>query len=385
MTLFYPDIASYQAGIDLSGAPAVSAKATEGTGYTNPYFGSFKAEAAKHSTYFFAYHFLTHGNGAAQADYAYAVVGRIPLMLDFEPSGTSPTVADAEAFIDRYRARGGIVYFLYLPQWYWVRLGSPSLRPFADRKMLLVSSHYGDGYTDANSGAGWQPYGGMTPTVWQFTSSKLFNGMAIDFNAYRGTLTQFKALVSTGKLPADEHPTLSLNDTGDAVRLLQQRLNVWGAKLAVDGDFGPATLAAVKGFQSSHNLTADGIVGPLTWAALLKNPPTDFTYGPPVGLQVTVGRTSAKFAWQPPEMPEGTPIPAYYLVYVYNTTGGKPCSRSTQVASYPRVATASPFQGGSLGKLGGKPTTYTVHVVASGPDNSHIRPYTYAEATFTYN
>ncbi len=44
---------------------------------------------------------------------------------------------------------------------------------------------------------------------------------------------------------------------------LQRRLGV-----AADGDFGPITLRAVKGFQVSHGLVVDGIVGPATRAAL---------------------------------------------------------------------------------------------------------------------
>src|SRR5271166_2015472 len=39
-------------------------------------------------------------------------------------------------------------------------------------------------------------------------------------------------------------------------------------KLDVDGDLGPATIAAVKAFQTSHGLVPDGIVGPKTLAAL---------------------------------------------------------------------------------------------------------------------
>ena len=55
---------------------------------------------------------------------------------------------------------------------------------------------------------------------------------------------------------------------GDSVKLLQQKLNAMGAKLDVDGKFGPKTEAALKKFQASHGLGADGQAGPKTFAAL---------------------------------------------------------------------------------------------------------------------
>lgn len=41
--------------------------------------------------------------------------------------------------------------------------------------------------------------------------------------------------------------------------------------MAVDGRFGPATERAVKAWQAAHGLTADGLAGAGTWAALLVN------------------------------------------------------------------------------------------------------------------
>ena len=62
--------------------------------------------------------------------------------------------------------------------------------------------------------------------------------------------------------------TLKRGNNGDQVVVLQHLLNVEGYKLTIDGDFGAKTEAAVKAFQKAKGLTADGIVGPKTWAAL---------------------------------------------------------------------------------------------------------------------
>ncbi|MEV7045060.1 peptidoglycan-binding protein [Amycolatopsis sp. NPDC051061] len=65
-------------------------------------------------------------------------------------------------------------------------------------------------------------------------------------------------------------PLVQNGGTGTDVKALQYLLNSQhNAGLTVDGDFGPATLAAVKSFQTAHGLTADGAVGPNTWSALV--------------------------------------------------------------------------------------------------------------------
>lgn len=56
-----------------------------------------------------------------------------------------------------------------------------------------------------------------------------------------------------------EHPT----------KTIQHLLRARGHSVVVDGEFGANTTAAVKAFQTSRGLAADGIVGPLTWAALV--------------------------------------------------------------------------------------------------------------------
>lgn len=55
-----------------------------------------------------------------------------------------------------------------------------------------------------------------------------------------------------------------------AVKALQVQLRQKsGARMAVDGSFGPATRAAVLAFQRAHGIRRTGAVGPATWSRLL--------------------------------------------------------------------------------------------------------------------
>ena len=65
--------------------------------------------------------------------------------------------------------------------------------------------------------------------------------------------------------------TLRMGSGGEDVRTLQSTLKQLGfLNGAADGKFGAATREAVKRFQQSAGLSADGVVGAATWAALPK-------------------------------------------------------------------------------------------------------------------
>jgi len=64
-------------------------------------------------------------------------------------------------------------------------------------------------------------------------------------------------------------PTISVGATGDAVRRLERALRrTPDLGLTVDGVFTTQLEAVVKAFQGGAGLVVDGVVGPLTWAAL---------------------------------------------------------------------------------------------------------------------
>ena len=64
-------------------------------------------------------------------------------------------------------------------------------------------------------------------------------------------------------------PVVQNGSQGHPIRTLQFLLRARGHNLTVDGMFGPATEAAVKAFQTSKGMPADGIVSAQTWSTLI--------------------------------------------------------------------------------------------------------------------
>ena len=119
-----------------------------------------------------------------------------------------------------------------------------------------------------------------------------------------------------------ESKAMRMGATGDLVESLQRtlkaRLSPPGS-ISVDGDFGPATEAAVKAFQKQEKIEATGVVDEATWKALgalieqdqpsqapqvvnsekLEKKPSDDPFGPP---QVTCT------AWTIVDKASGDPI-----------------------------------------------------------------------------
>lgn len=119
-------------------------------------------------------------------------------------------------------------------------------------------------------------YGSETEeAVRSFQSSK---GLTVDgivgpqtSAALRGGSTAFADNFKTSSISSEsssssgEEESEASSETGSSspVARLQKAL-----KLTPDGEFGPATEAAVRRLQARHGLTVDGVVGPATWSLL---------------------------------------------------------------------------------------------------------------------
>ncbi|MFH8886380.1 peptidoglycan-binding protein [Streptomyces californicus] len=119
---------------------------------------------------------------------------------------------------------------------------------------------------------------GATVVVIQHLMNQRGYGLAVD-GAYGSVsadavkrFQRSKGLTADGQVGPATWPklvyTLRQGADGSHVRALQAALNKRSAGLAVDGGFGSATRSAVRAYQSVNRLVVDGEAGPVTWRAL---------------------------------------------------------------------------------------------------------------------
>lgn len=81
---------------------------------------------------------------------------------------------------------------------------------------------------------------------------------------------------ATTSAPKGSKPWLQRGSRGAQVKEVQAVVGV-----TQDGQYGPQTEAAVRAWQASNDMHVDGVVGPVTWAAMTAEPKADPTPATP--------------------------------------------------------------------------------------------------------
>lgn len=228
------DISSHQAGLNVAGlwADFVIVKATEGGDYVNPYMGSQANATLGASKRLGFYHFARPGDAAAQARYFVSAVGSLrakaTLWLDWEANAVEQGPGWAKTFLDTVRSLTGSTPGIYMngsavngydwsavasqyPLWY---AGGPDY------------SDYGSSYSDPAVPN--VSYWGA-PLIHQYTEDGRLPGYSgtLDLNRLRDR-TAWDRMIGGGA-----SATVYAAASGEA-------------QLAVDGEYGAATVGRLK-------------------------------------------------------------------------------------------------------------------------------------------
>lgn len=167
---------------------------------------------------------------------------------------------------------------------------------------------------------------------------------------------------------------LSLGSTGRIVRAWQSELDALVARedaVAMDGIFGPLTEEATEAFQWRMHIGVDGIVGPVTWSAMVR---------------ALAGRATPECATKNLRASVGAPEAAAgsALVPLRLTNVG---ARSCETGGYPGVSYTTGPEGAQVGSAAVRVAVPPPRVVVLAPGQTatamlrEASPYGYSRAS----
>jgi len=213
------------------GIKFVICKATEGNSFVDSRFRYNMKRVLDAGMLVAAYHYQRgHVSARSQAEHIMRNVPQnVPVILDVEDNG-----GDVELSRQIIRILRGFGYkcpLIYLPEWYWNKIGKPSLHDlppnwksrYPDNRQGSIASEYA-----MVPASYWNGFGGLPTAILQFTSSGVVGGYGpLDVNAFRGTQRELEDML-LGSVKAPEKPkieeedmtlSLSLKDAGDRERV----------------------------------------------------------------------------------------------------------------------------------------------------------------------
>jgi len=241
-----PDVSSHQhprgytikwSSVRAAGAQFAFVKASEGTSYTNPYFGiDFKAvRSAKmvRGAYHFARPRVGAANAVAQARHFVAVTGTLgatgdlPPVLDLERSdGLTPTalIAWTRAYLKEVSRLTGRTPIIYTYPAFW-RSAMANTTAFKSYPLWIATYR-----AQPVLVGGWTKY-----TFWQYTDRAPLSGMAapVDMSVFRGSSAALKKLATPPASAPDTYtPKISARLSASSVKV--------GSSVTLKGATSPA-------------------------------------------------------------------------------------------------------------------------------------------------
>ena len=211
------DVSHYEtvdfAKVKASGVAFAIMKATEGTGYVDPTFASYYAEAKANGLVRGAYHFhRASSDPKQQIDHFLANVsptaGDLPLILDVEDvnSGMSASAITANvlACLQYLEQKTGRKPMMYTGMWYW---SGNMNNPLGFDKYPLWMSSYPASWASAQNHTACPSIPSDFPgwVMWQYSDGSQSDapsvagvGKSCDRNFFNGTLGELMAFASTG-------------------------------------------------------------------------------------------------------------------------------------------------------------------------------------------
>ena len=210
--------------------------------------------------------------------------GDLPAVLDLENTGglSADELCDrATTWLEAVEKATSMRPIIYTYPGFWDNLGTQRL---ADYPLWIAH------YTSADEP--WVPGGWKTWTFWQYSDTSSVSGVS-------------------GNVDANIFESVREGAVSYKVADIQKQLRSKGYyQGAMDGKFGTSTTAALISFQKSQGLSADGMAGIKTWAALIRKSPKVIV--PPPAPTPTPRPT-------PTPIPTPTPVPAARLTELFSS------------------------------------------------------------------
>lgn len=266
--LFGVDVSNHQSYFDFDAARGEGydfafIKSTQGDWFVDDRYDQHRTNAQKAGLLVAAYHYQETSSVWTQAQHIMNVVSQdVPVIIDVEDG--SGGVDITRELVRILIERGYNVPLVYIPRWYWSRIGSPDLSGLPP----LWISRYPDHVVRSKDAAldaaqrltNWnlfQGHGGLSAEVAQITStgavSNYPNG-SIDLNVYPGTRDELADLIGSGN---EEDMALTQADADLVVdTLLRRQL----AMPQLDGGVSGPNIETALNFMDIRAQGTDAVV-----------------------------------------------------------------------------------------------------------------------------